>query len=677
MVHWQHTPYNSIYIVAVLISVGVLVFAWRQRYQRGGRVFTAAMAIIVVWAGFDALQLMAVDQSAKLMWRTLGYAAHNLGPITLLVFALIYTGREAWVTPFNIGLLAIEPVIVGFVVAPTTTMHGLVWRGIHVSTTPGYAILEMGFGPWYWINTAYNYVLVLAAIILFLDMAWGSGATHRNQGIALVAGIIPPFVGNISWVAGLTIIDVTALGFALTGAVWGIALYRYRLLDLIPVGRHAVLEDIPDGYLVLDDEDRIVDQNAAAGSMLGEVVGMPARRVLPDAGEILDRPMDEEGEAEMTFTIDGRQRHYRAQISPLGSDEVIGRLVLLRDVTEQRAVKNRYQALIENSSDLIAVLDDEGTMRYMSPSSKRILGYDASTLENTSAFERIHPDDVERTIDEFRKGVEDPDYEPHLEYRYRHGDGSWIWLESRGRNLLGQDPVDGFVVNSRDVTARRQREEELRRQKDRLDEFASVVSHDLRNPLNVIAGRLELAQEFDEPHHLEVAAEATDHMNQLVDELLSLARQGRSVGETEPVRLEDVSSDGWSMAETEVGSLCIENPDVTLEADPSRLSELLSNLFHNAIVHGTGDVTVRVGANEDGFYVEDDGPGIPEDERDTVFDRGFSTGDDGTGLGLAIVKEIVDAHGWTVAVSEGTDGGARFEITGVTTLTPGVPADDD
>ena len=279
-------------------------------------------------------------------------------------------------------------------------MHGLIWRGIHVSTDPGYVILEMAFDPWYWINTAYNYVLVLAAIVLFLDMAWGSKTTHRKQGITLVAGIIPPFVGNISWVAGLTIIDVTALGFALTGAVWGVALFRYRLLDLVPVGRHAVLEDIPDGYLVLDDEDRIVDQNAASRSILGEVVGVPARRVLPASAEIIDRPMDEEGETEMTFTVDGRRRHYRAQISPLGSEEFIGRLVLLRDVTEQRVVKNRYQALIENSSDLIAVLDEEGVMRYMSPSSTRILGYDASTLENTSAFERIHPDDVDRTIED-------------------------------------------------------------------------------------------------------------------------------------------------------------------------------------------------------------------------------------------------------------------------------------
>jgi len=108
-----------------------------------------------------------------------------------------------------------------------------------------------------------------------------------------------------------------------------------------------------------------------------------------------------------------------------------------------------------------------------------------------------------------------------------------VWLESRGRNLLEEKPVDGFVVNSRDVTSRREREEELRRQKERLDEFASVVSHDLRNPLNVIVGRLELARKTDDPEHLEIAAEATEHMNQLVDELLSLARQGRSVGDTE------------------------------------------------------------------------------------------------------------------------------------------------
>lgn len=676
MDYWQHTPYNSVFIIATLISVTVLLFAWRHRYRRGGRAFAAAMGIIVVWTASDALQLMAVDQSAKLLWRTIGYAAHNLGPITLLVFALQYTGREAWVTPRNIGLLALEPLLVGFVITPTTTIHGLIWTDLWLSTHAGFATLEMTFGGWYWVNTAYNYVLVLAAITLFVDMATGWKTTHRKQGVALVAGVLPPFMGNLLWVAGITAIDLTAVGFALTGVIWGTALYQFRLLDLVPVGRHAVLEDIPDGYVVLDADDRVVDLNAAARSIVGDVVGESAEEVLPVGADILDRPGDEETEADVTLTVDGRTKHYLARVSPLGSDRFLGRLLFLRDVTGEREVEHRYQALIENASDLIIVLEEDWTMRYISPSAERTLGVEPSTLEGTSVFERIHPDDANRAVEEFQRTLDDPDYEAQLEYRYRHKDGSWIWLESRGRNLVGDNPVDGVVVNSREVTARRHREETLRRQKERLDEFASVVSHDLRNPLNVISGRIELAKETGDLENLEPAIQATERMNQLVDELLTLARQGQSLGEISGVSLEDAAEEGWSMVDTHQGTLEIDDAEVRIEADRSRLSELFGNLFRNAVDHSEGAVTVRVGTTGDGFYVEDDGPGIPESERAQVFDRGYSTDSRGTGLGLAIVREIATAHDWEIDVTTGSGGGARFEITGVERRTPSVPAED-
>ena len=102
-----------------------------------------------------------------------------------------------------------------------------------------------------------------------------------------------------------------------------------------------------------------------------------------------------------------------------------------------------------------------------------------------------------------------------------------------------------------------------------------------------------------------------------------------------------------------------------VEADYDRLCQLLENLFRNAIEHGGEDVTVRVGVLDDGFYIEDDGPGISEDVQEEVFDVGYSTSPDGTGFGLSIVKEITEAHGWKIAITEGTADGARFEITGV------------
>jgi len=208
------------------------------------------------------------------------------------------------------------------------------------------------------------------------------------------------------------------------------------------------------------------------------------------------------------------------------------------------------------------------------------------------------------------------------------------------------------------------RGERLQRQNERLEQFVSVVSHDLRNPLTVAAGELDLARADCDSDHLDAVAREHQRMETLIDDLLALAREGRPVEETEAVALGALTTRCWQHVRTTDATLEVD-ADVELRADPGRLQQLLENLFRNAVDHGGPDVTITVGTLDDGFYVADDGPGIPEAERGRVFERGFSTMDEGTGFGLAIVEEIVDAHDWAVGVVDGDDGGARFEVTGV------------
>ena len=245
----------------------------------------------------------------------------------------------------------------------------------------------------------------------------------------------------------------------------------------------------------------------------------------------------------------------------------------------------------------------------------------------------------------------------------------------------GDDDVAYGMAVSKNVTEQTEQRRELERQNERLDRFASVVSHDLRNPLNVAKGRLELAGEECDSDHIDGAAAALDRSLALIDDVLTLAREGRAVGATEPVDLDAVARDSWRHVETADATLTTA-VDRTIRADPTRLRRLLENLVRNSVEHGsTGSrmgsddavehtgksVSVTVGAldNGAGFYVEDDGPGIPPDDRETVFEAGHSTAEGGTGFGLSIVDEIAEAHGWDVRVTEGSAGGARFEITGV------------
>ena len=211
--------------------------------------------------------------------------------------------------------------------------------------------------------------------------------------------------------------------------------------------------------------------------------------------------------------------------------------------------------------------------------------------------------------------------------------------------------------------ALREREQDLANQNDRLEEFASIVSHDLRNPLSVARGYLGQVDADEEI--VEEIEWALDRMNRLTDELLTLARQGQIVGDTERVSLSRVAYDAWQAVDTREATLTVDDDVGSIEADPERLVELLENLFRNSIEHAhepDDPVTVTVGRTETGFFVEDDGPGIPDGEKGDVFEQGYTNAADGTGFGLYIVRTLADAHGWTVDVTDAEPSGARFEF---------------
>jgi PAS domain S-box-containing protein len=236
------------------------------------------------------------------------------------------------------------------------------------------------------------------------------------------------------------------------------------------------------------------------------------------------------------------------------------------------------------------------------------------------------------------------------------------------------DIAQGYVVVLRDITDRKQRERRLKEQNERLEEFTDIVSHDLRNPLAAARGWTTVVDDqladdsvgSEAPRaQLKRVTDAHQRMDELIDVLLTMARQGQTVDETEPVSLEQCAKEAWSTAATDGMALVIETGQ-TVMADPARLRQALENLFRNANDHGSA-TTVTIEETPSGFVIEDDGTGIPADDRDSLFEFGYTTDDDGTGIGLAVVKRIVEAHGWQITVDKSDSGGTRFEITGVST----------
>lgn len=316
-----------------------------------------------------------------------------------------------------------------------------------------------------------------------------------------------------------------------------------------------------------------------------------------------------------------------------------------------------------HSTNLLTALDVDGVIQYESPSVECIFGYEQGELVGEQVAEYFHPDDREKVTTAFQAVVaSEDDTVGTVEYRHKQADGTYIWVESA--TSANPTPDGNYVINTRDISDRKQREQELERQNERLDEFVGVVSHDLRNPLNIASSGLELIADESQSNQIQMVERAHDRMETLIEELLTLAREGEQVSHTEVVDLGDLALNCWKHIETGEATIAVDI-DVRMQADKSRLQQLLENLMYNAVEHGGADVTITIGMLDDGFYVEDDGSGIPPDDRDQVFEAGYSTAQGGTGFGLSIVKRVVEAHQWEIRVADSIDGGARFEITGV------------
>ncbi|MFW5978058.1 MAG: ATP-binding protein [Halohasta sp.] len=325
---------------------------------------------------------------------------------------------------------------------------------------------------------------------------------------------------------------------------------------------------------------------------------------------------------------------------------------------------DRFQTiqLAGQYDDPVIVLDDEGRIRDYNPAAEALFPEldGAIDEELTSVVPRLAV--CLTTGETLESGVGDD--RSYYNVSVNHfGSGS---------GLLGQ------LILLQNVTDNELYRREIEAQNARLEQFTGMVSHDLRNPLNIAQGHIDIARERADDASLDTVKNALDRMEALIEDLLALARQGQPIDETERVSLAEVARSSWGMVDVDDAELVVDG-EIEFEADPDRLRQLFENLFRNSVEHSStgsrtesGDsvehsgetVTISVGPlnGTAGFYVEDTGPGIPEDKQADIFESGYTTSDHGTGFGLSIVKEIVDAHDWSISVTDGETEGARFEI---------------
>jgi PAS domain S-box-containing protein len=461
------------------------------------------------------------------------------------------------------------------------------------------------------------------------------------------------------------------------------------LFETLPVG--IIAEDENRNALAVNE--RLFDLFDIPGSP-DEVVGADCEQMVQQVSEIFVNPDEfverldelvaerEPTDYEELVLDDGRtfERSYRPIEIPRGE----GHVWVYRDITDRKEreweleaqktnleeltvrLEEQYRNLFEEAPVMAVVTRAEDGEPIIEECNQRFLntlGYDRSEVIGRDLAELYTPASTEELLDQggYNRALSGEFVREERELATADGETVETLLRAVPRRDTDDTTTTGTLAMYIDISERKQ----LERETERLEEFTSIVSHDLRNPLNVAEGHLELAREECNSKHLNAVATAHDRMNTLIEDLLTLAREGKAVGATEPIDLAHLIDSCWTNIATAEATLRTEI-DQRIQADRSRLQQLLENLMRNAIEHGGEDVIITVGMVSDGLYIEDNGPGIPDGERDDVFEAGYSTTEAGTGFGLSIVKQVAQAHGWEVRVTDGSEGGARFEITGVT-----------
>jgi PAS domain S-box-containing protein len=329
---------------------------------------------------------------------------------------------------------------------------------------------------------------------------------------------------------------------------------------------------------------------------------------------------------------------------------------------EHRETKEQLEAILENTTAIVYAKDLEGRYELVNERFQEVTGLDESEMLGKTDWE-IQDDEYAAAVRQNDRRAIEEERAIEVEEDAYH-DGEHRTLYSVKVPLFDDDgEPKGVCGISSDITELKRREAQLERQRNRLDEFASVLSHDLRGPLSVAEGYLELVQEPVDDPRLEHVSDAHERMRELIEDVLALAREGEAVVDPGVVDAQAVAESAWSAATPPNDvELVVDVADdaATLEADRGRLSRLFENCFRNAIEHGDAVSTITVTLREDSFAIADDGAGIPPGEREDVFDFGVTTSTEGTGIGLAVVREIADAHDWSVRCEESDAGGAKF-----------------
>lgn len=699
-----HFSLNMLPLVFAAAISGILaLYTWKNRRTAGATPFAIMMFILFEWGTSYILELAAVDIQTKIFWSIFKFGGVVATPVAWLTFAFEYTGRKAWVNARRLAMLSVLP-LTTMILLITNNSHRLFSSSRELANEGGFLLLVTGNGPWFWVHAAYTYILIMIGLFLIVRALLRWPAQYRGQMLWILLSTLTPLIANALTIFKIVpiLIDLTPFAFTVTGVGMAYALFRHRLLDIAPIARDLIIENMKDGMIVVDANRRIVDINQAALQIIGlsgekEPIGKQLNDVLAPWSELVAKYRDvSEANDEISLGEGDARRWYELHISNLQDENklLIGLIITARDITDRKKAESRLQEsearfrqIVENASDLIYRFDSNGHLTYANPAALHSMGFEEESevlgryfldLTTTEARHRLKRTYQHQFVSRTKT--------TYNEFPATAADGREVWFGQNVQLIYDGDTVVGFQALARDITAIKQAQEALRIARDQALEASraktqllSKVSHELRTPLGGVLGYAELLQnntfgELSPRQHKAVSeiVDSAEYLTNMVNELLDEAQLRSSTATLQEkmfptFKLIQGAISGLDILAQKKGlSFSVQiDPNMPQEiyGDDRRIRQIIINLIGNAIKFTReGNVNLSIKRPDEHHWeiqVEDTGVGIPKEEQAIVFEpfrqlnSSVTRDNRGVGLGLSITKQLVDLmHGRIILESE-------------------------
>ena len=594
-----------------------------------------------LWIFGYALEFASTDLYIKGFWYNIELVSIAGASFAWLIFTLQYTGREKWIGTPRLLLAGSIPVIT-VVLTLTNQYHRLVWSSTELIAGSPLILADYVHGPWFWVHTAYSYTVVLLGSLFLIQALFHSHQFYRWQVTALLLAAYLPVLQSVLNLSGLYTIEyprVTIFIYPVVCLAVAWSLFRFRVADIVPVAREAVIDSMSDGVIVLDPQGRIIDVNPSAQDLIGRpasaVIGQHIKKVWPGLNSQTGHSQ-EVVSTEITLNREKRQNYYDVSISPLNDwrGNLISQIVVLRDITDRKRTEKllleseeKFRTIFEHASDEIVCLDASGKIIDVNRKYEELFGYKRDEIigKNFTELESLDTENKTVILELFQdivvKGKPLP--KTFIELELKHKNGHKIYAEVSSELIQRDGEIEGILSILRDITERKQMEEKLRASLREKEILLREIHHRVKNNLQVISSLLHLQSAYvGDSVFVNMLKESQNRIRSmaLIHENLYLSEDLANVDFTTYMKTlinEILRSYGKDRGSVTVN---IEVANISLGVDTAIpcgliINELVSNSLKHAFPDGKGEITVtlQVFNGDITLTVSDNGIGIPED----------------------------------------------------------------